>query len=93
MPGPRRAWTTAPHLAQRDLVYVTPERLDEFFAAVVHGFHDDYVSAKWEPHRKVFEPERSFGFAVPEGDTPEPLLRAWAHGADGRTWSTLEQVA
>ena len=64
MPGPRRAGTTAPHLAQRDLVYVTPERLDEFFAAVVHGFHDDYVSAKWEPHRRVFEPERSFGFEV-----------------------------
>jgi hypothetical protein len=42
---------TAPHLAKRDLVYVTPERLDEFFAAVVRGFHDDYVEAKWEPHR------------------------------------------
>jgi predicted acetyltransferase len=55
---------TAPHLAKRDLVYVTPERLDEFFAAVVRGFHDDYVEAKWEPHRKVFEPERSFGFQV-----------------------------
>ena len=64
MPGPRHAGTTAPHLAQRHLVYVTPERLDEFFAAVVHGFHDDYVSAKWEPHRRVFEPERSFGFQV-----------------------------
>jgi predicted acetyltransferase len=55
---------TAPHLAKRDLVYVTPERLDEFFAAVVRGFHDDYVAAKWQPHRKVFEPERSFGFQV-----------------------------
>jgi predicted acetyltransferase len=56
--------STAPHLAQRDLVYVTPEGLDDFFAAVVRGFHDDYVAGKWEPHRKVFEPERSFGFQV-----------------------------
>ncbi|HEX5907255.1 MAG TPA: GNAT family N-acetyltransferase [Propionibacteriaceae bacterium] len=55
---------TAPHLAKRDLVYLTPERLDEFFAAVVHGFHDDYVAANWEPNRKVFEPERTFGFQV-----------------------------
>jgi predicted acetyltransferase len=55
---------TAPHLAQRELVYATPERIDEFFAAVVHGFHDDYVAENWEPHRKVFEPERSFGFQV-----------------------------
>ena len=55
---------TAPHLAERDLVYLRPERLDEFFAAVVHGFHDDYVAARWEPNRKVFEPERSFGFQV-----------------------------
>jgi predicted acetyltransferase len=64
MASPTTGPSTAPHLAKRDLVYVTPERLDEFFAAVVHGFHDDYVSAKWEPNRKVFEPERSFGFQV-----------------------------
>jgi predicted acetyltransferase len=56
--------STAPHLAKRDLVYVTPDRLDEFFTAVLRGFHDDYVAAKWKPHRKVFEPQRSFGFQV-----------------------------
>jgi hypothetical protein len=52
MPGSRfESMTTPPHLAQRELVYTTPERADEFFAAIVRGFHDDYVSEKWEPHR------------------------------------------
>jgi predicted acetyltransferase len=64
MPGPRTGRTTPPHLAQRELVYATPERVDEFFAAVVHGFHDDYVAEMWEPHRKVVEFDRSFGFQV-----------------------------
>jgi predicted acetyltransferase len=64
MAGPTTPRVTAPHLAKHELVYVTAERLDEFFAAVVRGFHDDYVAAKWEPHRKVCEPERSFGFQV-----------------------------
>jgi predicted acetyltransferase len=64
MSGATTRHATAPHLAQRDLVYATPERTDEFFAAVVRGFHDDYVADNWEPHRKVFEPERSFGFQV-----------------------------
>ena len=31
------AHATAPHLAQRELIYASPERIDEFFAAVVHG--------------------------------------------------------
>src|SRR5215211_3545982 len=56
--------STAPHLAKRDLVYVTPERIEEFFAAILRGFHDEYVAENWEPQRKVFEPERSFGFQV-----------------------------
>jgi predicted acetyltransferase len=64
MPSARMAGVTPPHLAKRELVYAIPERTDEFFAAVVHGFHDDYVAETWEPHRKVFEPERSFGFQV-----------------------------
>jgi predicted acetyltransferase len=55
---------TAPHLAQRELAYATPERLDDFFRAILRGFHDDYVPEKWVPHRKVVEPERSFGFQV-----------------------------
>jgi predicted acetyltransferase len=55
---------TAPHLARRELVYATAERTEEFFAAVLRGFHDEYVAETWEPHRKVFEPERSFGFQV-----------------------------
>jgi predicted acetyltransferase len=55
---------TAPHLAQRELVYATPEQVEEFFAAVLRGFHDDYAAENWEPHHKVFEPERSFGFQV-----------------------------
>jgi predicted acetyltransferase len=53
-----------PHLAQRELAYVAPESTEEFFAAILHGFHDEYVADRWEPHRKVFEPDRSFGFQV-----------------------------
>jgi predicted acetyltransferase len=64
MPAARTPHPSAPHLARRELVYATPERTDDFFAAVVHGFHDDYVAENWEPHRKVFEPDRSFGFQV-----------------------------
>jgi predicted acetyltransferase len=30
----------------------------------MRGFHDDYVAERWEPMRKVFEPERTFGFQV-----------------------------
>ena len=37
---------TPPHLAHRELVYATPERLDDFFRAIVRGFHDDYVPEK-----------------------------------------------
>jgi predicted acetyltransferase len=64
MASPTIPRSTAPHLAQRDLVYATPERIDEFFSAVVRGFHDDYVAERWEPMHKVFEPERCFGFQV-----------------------------
>ena len=64
MVGPRIRRSTAPHLAQRDLVYATPERTDEFFAAGMRGFHDDYVADRWAPMHKVFEPERMFGFQV-----------------------------
>jgi predicted acetyltransferase len=64
MASPTIRRSTAPHLAQRALVYATRERTDEFFAAVMRGFHDDYVAERWEPMRKVFEPERTFGFQV-----------------------------
>jgi predicted acetyltransferase len=64
MASPTIQRSTAPHLAQRALVYATRERTDEFFAAVMRGFHDDYVAERWEPMRKVFEPERTFGFQV-----------------------------
>ena len=64
MTTPVTSHTTAPHLAKRDLVYLTPDRLDDFFAAVLRGFHDDYVAAKWKPYRKVVEPDRTFGFQV-----------------------------
>src|SRR3954468_15382707 len=64
MPSPRNRLATAPHLAHRELVYLTPERVDEFFAAVMHGFHSAYVADQWKPMHKVIEPERSFGFQV-----------------------------
>jgi predicted acetyltransferase len=64
MASPTIRRSTAPHLAQRALVYATPEQADEFFAVVMRGFHDDYVAERWEPMRRVFEPERTFGFQV-----------------------------
>jgi predicted acetyltransferase len=64
MASPVIGRSTAPHLAQRALVYATPERTDEFFAVAMRGFHDDYVAERWEPMHKVFEPERTFGFQV-----------------------------
>ena len=66
MPGPRSGRMTPPHLAQRELVYATPERADEFFAAIVRGFHDDYVAEMWEPHRRVIEFDRYSGKGVPD---------------------------
>jgi predicted acetyltransferase len=56
--------TTPPHLAELTLTPVTAERTDEYYAAVLRGFHSDYKPELWEPHRAVFEPERNFGFAV-----------------------------
>jgi predicted acetyltransferase len=64
MPTSQNRLATAPHLAHCELVYLTPERVDEFFAAVMRGFHSAYVADQWKPMHKVIEPERSFGFQV-----------------------------
>jgi len=57
--------TTPPHLAELALTYATPDRIDEYIAAVLRGFHTDYANPElWQPYRAVFEPERSFGFTV-----------------------------
>ncbi len=56
--------TTPPHLADLALTYATADRVDEYFATVLRGFHDDYNPELWRPHQAVFEPERNFGFAV-----------------------------
>ena len=64
MSSPTTGASTAPHLAKHDLVYATPERFEEFVAAGLRGFHDEYVADRWEPMRMVFEPQRTFGFEV-----------------------------
>ena len=56
--------TTPPHLADLALTYATADRVDEYFATVLRGFHDDYNPELWRPHQAVFEPDRNFGFAV-----------------------------
>jgi predicted acetyltransferase len=56
--------TTPPHLADLQLTYVTADRVEEYLAAVLRGFHEDYNPELWHPHRAVFEPERNFGFTV-----------------------------
>ena len=55
---------SAPHLAQLDLRYATPDSVGEFVEATVHGFHEDYTEDLWIPGRAVIEPERFFGYAV-----------------------------
>ena len=55
---------TPPHLAELELTYVTGEGVDDYLAAVLRGFYDDYKPEQWEPGRAVFEPERHFGHVV-----------------------------
>ena len=56
--------TTPPHLAELELTYATADRVEEYFTAVLRGFHEDYTPTLWRPHQAVFEPERNFGFTV-----------------------------
>jgi predicted acetyltransferase len=56
--------TTPPHLADLALSYATADRVEEYFATVLRGFHEDYNPELWPPHQATFEPERNFGFTV-----------------------------
>ena len=56
--------TTPPHLAEPTLAYVTPDRVDDYLAVVMRGFHGDVKPEEWDTLRAVFEPERHFGFTV-----------------------------
>jgi predicted acetyltransferase len=53
-----------PHLAEPTLTYLADEGRDEFIAAVLRGFHEDYRAELWEPHKQVLEPDRTFGYRV-----------------------------
>ena len=55
---------TPPHLADLALTYATADRVEEYFTAVLRGFHEDYNPELWGPHQAVFEPERNLGFTV-----------------------------
>jgi predicted acetyltransferase len=52
-----------PHLAEPVLTYLDDDP-DEFVAAVLRGFHDDYQPDMWELHKQALEPDRTFGFQV-----------------------------
>jgi predicted acetyltransferase len=54
----------APHLAELEVTYASPERAEEFLRASAHGFHQDYDTERMGPARAVFEPERNFGYTV-----------------------------
>lgn len=56
--------TTPPHLAELTLAYLTPDRVDDYLAAVMRGFHGDSKPEEWGPIRAVLEPERNVGFTV-----------------------------
>ena len=53
-----------PHQAEPKLTYLDEAGKDAYVEAVLRGFHEDYSAELWEPHKKVLEPERSFGFTV-----------------------------
>lgn len=55
---------TAPHLAELRLAYADAGALDAYLAAVLRGFHADYVQDLWQHSRRVLEPDRCFGFTV-----------------------------
>ena len=58
--------TPAPHLTAPELAQAAGDAagVDGFFAAVLRGFHEDYTAELWQQSRRVFEPERCFGFQV-----------------------------
>ena len=49
-----------------ELRYATEEGGQDFMAAVVRGFHDDYPEEHWDLDRRWMDWERNFGFAVGE---------------------------
>jgi predicted acetyltransferase len=53
-----------PHLADPVLTYMPDDGQDDFVAAVVRGFHDDYQPDLLEPHKRALEPDRTFGYQV-----------------------------
>ncbi len=55
---------TPPHLAALELTPLAPGRTEDFYAAVVRGFHRDYDAEATVAAREVLEPERCFGFTV-----------------------------
>ena len=55
---------TPPHLAQPQLTYASESDADSYVAAIVRGFHEDFVADHWEAERKVTEWDRCFGFTV-----------------------------
>ena len=52
-----------PHLAEPALTYLDDDR-DDFISAVIRGFHDDPQPDLFGPHKKVLEPDRTFGYRV-----------------------------
>lgn len=55
---------TPPHLAEPQLTYASEADPDTYMAAIVRGFHEDFVVDHWEAERKVTEWDRCFGFTV-----------------------------
>jgi predicted acetyltransferase len=53
-----------PHLAEPQLRYAREDEADAYLAAVVRGFHGDYVPDLFAELKSVAEYERFFGFTV-----------------------------
>jgi predicted acetyltransferase len=56
--------STAPHLVEPQLKYVTDATFVEYLKAVARGFQEPYHSEMSDLDRRVFENRRSFGFKV-----------------------------
>jgi predicted acetyltransferase len=56
--------STAPHLVEPELKYITDATFKEFHAAIARGFQETHHEELLDLDRKVFDKKRMFGFKV-----------------------------
>ena len=61
--GPSRP-STAPHLVEPELEYLTDATFEDFHAAIARGFQETHHEELLDLDRGIFDPSRMFGFKV-----------------------------